>query len=51
MEFHPSGSRRQFISSIAMTAGAAILLRPRLDWAADITDPRVADIVAKSIGI
>jgi membrane dipeptidase len=34
-----------------MTGGAAILLRPRLGWAADITDPRVADIVAKTIGI
>ena len=51
MEFQASGSRRQFLSSVAMTAGAAILLRPRLDWAVDITDPRVADIVAKSIGI
>ena len=51
MEFQASGSRRQFLSSVAMTAGAAILLRPRLDWAADMTDPRVADIVAKSIGI
>lgn len=51
MEFQPSGSRRQFLSSIAMTGGAAILLRPRLGWAADITDPRVADIVAKTIGI
>jgi membrane dipeptidase len=51
MEFQASGSRRQFLSSVAMTAGAAILLRPRLDWAADITDPRVADIVAKTIGI
>jgi membrane dipeptidase len=51
MEIQASGSRRQFLSSIAMTAGAAILLRPRLGWAADITDPRVADIVAKTIGI
>src|SRR5580700_3280807 len=51
MEFQPSGSRRQFLSSIAMTAGATILLRPRLGCAADKTDPRVADIVAKTIGI
>jgi membrane dipeptidase len=51
MEIQASGSRRQFLSSVAMTAGAAILLRPRLGWAADITDPRVADIVAKTIGI
>jgi membrane dipeptidase len=34
-----------------MTAGATILLRPRLGWATDITDPRVADIAAKTIGI
>ena len=32
-------------------AFAAILLRPRISWAADVTDPRVADIVAKTIGI
>jgi membrane dipeptidase len=51
MEFQASVSRRQFLSTVAMTAGAAILLRPRLGWAADITDPRVADVVAKTIGI
>jgi len=50
MEFQANGSRRQFLSTVAMTAGA-ILLRPPLGWAADITDPRVADIVAKTIGI
>jgi membrane dipeptidase len=51
MEFQASGSRRQFLSGVAMTASAAILLRSRLGWAADKTDPRVADIVAKTIGI
>jgi len=51
MEFQASGSRRQFLSTVAMTSGAAIMLRPRLGWAADITDPRVADIVLKTIGI
>ena len=51
MEFQTSGSRRQFLSTVAMTAGAAIMLRPRLGWAADMTDPRVADIVAATIGI
>jgi membrane dipeptidase len=45
-----SGSRRRFLSSVATTAGGAILC-PRLGWAADIADPRVADIVAKTIGI
>jgi membrane dipeptidase len=51
MEFQASVSRRQFLSAVALTAGAAILLRSRLGWAADITDPRVADVVAKTIGI
>ena len=51
MEFQTSGSRRQFLSSVAMTAGGAIMLRSRLGWAADVTDPRVADIVGKTIGI
>src|ERR1700721_156160 len=51
MEFHTRGSRRQFLSTVAMTAGAATILSPRLGWAADVTDPRVADIVATTIGI
>ena len=44
-------SRRQFLSTVAMTAGAAVMLRPRAGWAADVIDSRVADIVAKTIGI
>jgi membrane dipeptidase len=51
MEFQTNGSRRQFLSTTALTAAATILLRSRLGWAADKTDPRVADIVAKTIGI
>jgi membrane dipeptidase len=50
MEFQTGSSRRQFLFTIAMTAGAGIL-RPRLGWSADATDPRVADIVATTIGI
>jgi membrane dipeptidase len=44
-------SRRRFLSAAAVTAGASIMLRPDVGWTADITDPRVADIVAKTIGI
>ena len=52
MEFQASGSRRQFLSTVAMTAGTAIMLRPRLGWAvADTLDPRVAGIVDSTIGI
>jgi membrane dipeptidase len=51
MAFQTSRSRRKFLSTAAMTTGAAILLRPRQGWAADSTDPRVADIVARTIGI
>ena len=51
MEFQTSGSRRQFLTAIAMTQVLRLMLRPRLGWAADMTDPRVADIVATTIGI
>jgi membrane dipeptidase len=50
MEFQTSNSRRQFLSTVAMAAGAGIL-HPRLGWASDTNDPRVADIVATTIGI
>lgn len=44
-------SRRDFIST-ALTAGAAALLRPHtVSAATEVTDPRVSDIVAKTIGI
>lgn len=52
MEIQTGGARRrQFLSTVAMATGAAILLRPRSGWAADETDYRVADIVAKTIGV
>ena len=47
-------SRRQFLST-GVAAGAAVMLHPRLSWAAgfaaDALDPRAAGIVAKTIGI
>jgi membrane dipeptidase len=51
MHSHASCTRRQFLSTLAMTAGAATALRPFSAWAADTLDPRVAGIVAKTIGI
>jgi membrane dipeptidase len=51
MESQTSSSRRRFLSTVATTAGAGILLPPRLGWAADTFDPRVAGIVATTIGI
>ena len=51
MEFQTRGSRRQFLSNVALAAGAAITMRPRPSDAMDETDPRVADIVAKTLGI
>jgi membrane dipeptidase len=51
MEFQTGSSRRQFLSAVALTTGAAMMLRSGRGWAADMTDPRVADIVAKTIGI
>jgi membrane dipeptidase len=46
-----SFSRRRFLSAIAMTAGAELMLRSRPARAADRIDPRVAGIVATTIGI
>ncbi len=51
MESHTTGSRRQFLSTAAMTASGAIMLRPRLNVTPEIIDPRVAGIVSKTIGI
>ncbi len=43
-------SRRKFISTLTGT-GAAMILNPMFSWASDEVDPRVAAIVAKTIGI
>jgi membrane dipeptidase len=51
MKLQADASRRQFLSGIAVTASAGILMRPRLGWAADVADARVAEIVATTIGI
>jgi membrane dipeptidase len=51
MESQTTGSRRQFLSTLARTASGAIILRPRLAVPAEITDPRVAGIVSTTIGI
>ena len=51
MKFQTICSRRQFLSRAAMATGAAVMLHPPLSWAGDVTDRRVADIVAMTIGI
>jgi membrane dipeptidase len=51
MNFATSNSRRQFLSTVSMTAVAGIMLRPRQGRAADTTEPRVAEIVATTLGI
>ncbi len=43
-------SRRKFINTLTGT-GAVIMLNPLLSWTVDEPDPRVAAIVAKTIGI
>lgn len=42
-------SRRKFINTLT-GAGAIVILSPLLSWAVDDVDPRVAAIVAKTIG-
>jgi membrane dipeptidase len=48
MKFHSQWSRREFIATVA---GAAMSLDPLLIWATDEPDPRVAKIVADTIGV
>ena len=45
VKFQANCSRRHFLS------GAAVMLRPFSLWAADVTDPRVDEIVSRTIGI
>jgi membrane dipeptidase len=51
MEAQTRRLRRQFLSTLAMTTGAAAMFRSRPGWAVDATDSRVNDIVANSIGL
>ena len=51
MRFQMSSSRRRFLSTVATTASVGVLVCPRLGWAAEVTDSRVAGIVAETIGI
>ena len=51
MECKASGSRRHFLSAVVKTACAGVLLPSRSGLAAEGTDPRVAGIVATTIGI
>jgi membrane dipeptidase len=46
-----SDSRRQFLTRIAMTMGAAVTSRSYGARATDAIDPHVAEIVAKTIGV
>jgi membrane dipeptidase len=43
-------SRRNFITSVT-AAGAAIMCNPFLSWASNEYDPRIAAIIAKTIGV
>ncbi|MEO5889227.1 MAG: hypothetical protein ABIQ31_03190 [Ferruginibacter sp.] len=43
-------SRRKFINTLTGT-GAVVVLNPLMAWTVDKVDPRVAAIVAKTIGV
>ena len=47
---HQGWSRRKFIHTLTGT-GAVMILNPVLSWAVEDPDPRVAAIVAKTVGI
>jgi membrane dipeptidase len=50
IKYQSNWSRRNFLTAVAGT-GAAIMLNPVASWAFDETDPRVAAIVAATIGV
>jgi len=50
MKYTPTWSRRGFLATVA-GAGAAVMIKPLSAWAADGVDPKVAAIVASTMGI
>ena len=51
MEFQRAGSRRKFLSGCVSAASAAGMMCARVGRANDLADPRVAEIVASTLGI
>ena len=52
MKTQPTWSRREFLTAITVAgAGTAMMMNPLAAWAIDEVDPRVAKIVADTIGI
>lgn len=50
MKFQPKRTRREFLTNVT-AAGAAMVLNPLAAWTNDQVDPRVAAIVAATIGV
>jgi len=52
MRSQPKWSRREFLVATAVAgAGTAMMMNPLAAWAIDDTDPRIAKIVAATIGV
>jgi membrane dipeptidase len=51
MDLQQNWSRRKFLRIITVAGGGAAMITPLASWVMDETDPRVAKIVAGSIGI
>lgn len=49
-KFQEGWSRRKFITAVS-GAGTALMVSPNLTWAVEQLDPRVAGLVAKTIGL
>jgi len=51
-KFQPTWSRREFLAAVTLAgAGTALMLNPLAAWATNGIDPRVAKIVADTMGI
>src|SRR6187402_1614268 len=51
MEFQTNWSRRKFLAAMSVAGAGTMMLNPMAAWAFDDIDPRVAKIVADTIGI
>src|SRR6187402_855675 len=51
MTYKPTWSRREFLTTLGIAGAGAALISPLAAWTIDDIDPRVAAIVAGTIGI
>src|ERR1700742_3411556 len=51
VKYKSNWSRREFLAAISVAGASSALMKPLAAWAVDDIDPRVAKIVANTIGV